>query len=264
MTAPPGPAALRWSELVGPAAPIEPDRAPRHRRDHAPAPAHAPRPSALAARWAREVLPLEGGTVLDVGCGAGRAALALVPPASELIGVDRDPDLLAAFADAARRAGVARRTVAGDWPDVAPDVPVADVVISHDVLYGVADVVPFVVALTARARLAVVVEVPARHPDVAWDAAWRALRDDEPAPRPDHVDLQAVVREIGLDPEVAVESAPPHHPPADPALRLAAARRRLGLAAERDGELGRWLADHEPHWVDEVAVLRWPGMAEPG
>ena len=42
-----------------------------------------------SARWAREVLPPAGGTVLDVGCGGGRASLVLVPPANELIGVDR-------------------------------------------------------------------------------------------------------------------------------------------------------------------------------
>ena len=38
-------------------------------------------PDSPAHQVARAALP-EGGSVLDVGCGGGRAALALVPPAS--------------------------------------------------------------------------------------------------------------------------------------------------------------------------------------
>src|SRR5512135_2791286 len=45
---------------------------------------------------AREALP-DGGSVLDVGCGAGAAARALVPPAGVLIGVDESAEMLAAF-----------------------------------------------------------------------------------------------------------------------------------------------------------------------
>jgi 2-polyprenyl-3-methyl-5-hydroxy-6-metoxy-1,4-benzoquinol methylase len=37
---------------------------------------------------ARELLPLEGGTVMDVGCGGGRSSLPLVPRATRIVGVD--------------------------------------------------------------------------------------------------------------------------------------------------------------------------------
>jgi SAM-dependent methyltransferase len=67
-----------------------------------------------SARWAREVLPPSGGTVLDVGCGGGRSALPLVPPATELIGVDTHQEMLDQFVAAAAAAGVARRTVLGE------------------------------------------------------------------------------------------------------------------------------------------------------
>ena len=60
---------------------------------------------------------------LDVGCGGGRSSLPLVPPASELIGVDRSGAMLDEFVAAASTAGVARRTVHGGWPDVAGHTP---------------------------------------------------------------------------------------------------------------------------------------------
>src|SRR5262249_53548699 len=81
-------------------------------------------PSRRLAREARA----DGGRVLDVGCGAGAASLALVPPAGWLIGVDSSPAMLAAFADACRRRRVPFQTVDGEWPMVASQVPVADVV----------------------------------------------------------------------------------------------------------------------------------------
>src|SRR5664279_3212777 len=45
---------------------------------------------------ASEVLPI-GGSVLDVGCGAGAGSLPLLDRAHQLIGVDASPDMLQAF-----------------------------------------------------------------------------------------------------------------------------------------------------------------------
>lgn len=64
----------------------------------------------------------DGGSVLDVGTGGGRGSLPLAPPATLVIGVDPSPDLLAVFAKAAERLGVAYRTVQGPWPAVASEV----------------------------------------------------------------------------------------------------------------------------------------------
>ena len=217
-----------------------------------------------SARWAREVLPPQGGTVLDVGCGGGRSALPLVPPASELIGVDRSAAMLDEFVRAAESAGVARRTVHGAWPEVAPVTPIADVVICHHVVYDVGDIVPFLWALTDHARLAVVLELPVRHPMSVWSAAWRHFWGVERPDGPTHLDLVAVLREIGLDPEVAVGPRRPLSTAAsDPDSLVATARRRLCLPAERDAEVAAWLDEHPPDWVAEVATVRWAGEARP-
>ena len=49
--------------------------------------------STASSPFEREVLPPDG-SVLDVGCGGGRASLALVPPAARIIGVDQSADML--------------------------------------------------------------------------------------------------------------------------------------------------------------------------
>ena len=216
-----------------------------------------------SARWAREVLPPFGGTVLDVGCGGGRSVAPLIPPATEVIGVDRTGAMLDAFVDAAMRAGVARRTVHGVWPDVMATTPAADVAICHHVLYDVADVVPFLVALTARARLAVVVEIPVRHPMTAWNEGFEHFWELDRPDGPTHLDLLAVLRELGLEPEYTIS---PRRTlsrfGAEPDNLPAVARRRLALPPDRDAELAAWLDDHPPPFVADVATIRWPGDAD--
>lgn len=215
-----------------------------------------------SARWAREVLPPVGGTVLDVGCGGGRSSLTLVPPATELIGVDTDATMLERFTRAAAAAGVARRTVLGSWPEVAPAAPRADVVVCHHVAYNVAELAPFLLALTDHARLAVVVELPLAHPMSAWSDAWRHFWGLERPDGPTADDFVAVARELGLDPEVSVgERGALSRAAADPEVFVSTTRRRLCLPADRDTELAEWLAANPPPFVDRVATVRWPGGA---
>ena len=215
-----------------------------------------------SARWAREVLPPVGGTVLDVGCGGGRSSLTLVPPASELIGVDRSGAMLDRFVQAATLAGVARRTVHGSWPEVAAVTPVADVVVCHHVLYDVQDLIPFVMALTDHAQLAVVVEIPTCHPMSALSPAFRHFWKLERPDGPTHRDLVAVLDQLGLQPEFTTSprAALPAYA-ADPDKLLSMTRRRLCLGADRDEELAEWLEANPLPWPDTVATVRWPGSA---
>jgi len=199
-----------------------------------------------------------GGSVLDVGCGDGRSSLALVPPANELVGVDPSGALLDRFIAAATDAGVARRTVHGGWPEVAPFTPIADVVVCHHVVYGVADIVPFVLALTDHARLAVVVELSALHPFTPWREGWRHFWGADLPAGPTAVDFVAVVRELGFDPEHVSQQLTP--PPGD--SPVANARRRLCLPPERERELADWLEAHPPRGAKGVVTVRWPGAAE--
>lgn len=263
------PAAERWAaQLAGWGVPQEIlDQAPESPWFHDPNRFDVDetlRRDTVSSRWAREVLPPLGGTVLDVGCGGGRSSLPLVPPATELIGVDTSGAMLDRYVSAAAAAGVARRTVHGDWPDVAGHTPVADVVVCHHVVYNVADILPFVMALTDHARLAVVVELPASHPMSAWSDAWRQFWGVVRPTGPTADDFIAVLREVGVDPEIEVSRrASLSGPAADSDAFVPTARRRLCLPESRDEELGAWLEAHPPAFVEQVVTVRWPGAAEP-
>ena len=213
-----------------------------------------------AAEIARTVLPARGGSVLDVGCGGGRAAMSLVPPAEQVIGVDQNPSMLEEFARAA--AGARVTTIEGRWPEVANVTPVADVVVCHNVAYNVADIEPFLLALTDHARLAVVLVLPPRHPLSAWNDAWRHFWGLERPTEPTADDLAEVLAGLGLDAERWDVARPPlARATADIASRVPSARRRLCLTADRDEELAAYLDAHEPAWSDTDVVFRWPGAA---
>lgn len=153
-------------------------------------------PPTTTHRRAAEALPA-GGSVLDVGCGGGAGSLPLADRAGLLIGADQSPDMLAAFADAAGRVGARFATVEGGWPDAADRAPVADVVVCLHVVYNVAELAPFVEALTAHARHRVVLELPTRHP-LAWLAPyWRAVHDLDRPDGPTATDAMAVIADLG-------------------------------------------------------------------
>lgn len=218
---------------------------------------------APAATIARAVLPPVDATVLDVGCGGGRAAMALVPPAVHVIGVDENPAMLAEFVRAAATTGAQSSTIEGRWPDVAAETPVADVVVCHHVAYNIADIEPFLLALTAHARLAVVLVLPPRHPQTAFNDAWRHFWRIERPTGPTADDLAEVLSGLGLEAERwSVPRPPLARATDDPATRVASTRRRLCLTEDRDPEIAAFLADHEPAWADVNVVFRWPGGAD--
>lgn len=213
-----------------------------------------------SARVAAEILPM-GGSVLDVGCGGGRAAMAVVPPASHVIGVDNDSAMLVAFRDAANRLGATSQTLAGTWPDVAEQTPAADVVVCHHVAYNVADIEPFIRALTTHARVGVVLVLPLLHPMSCWNRAWEHFwgleRPDGPTSDDfvDVLDALDIVAERWEMPRPDTSS----HADRDLAQVAADACRRLCLGPERLDDMARFIAANEPDWVRSHTVLRWPG-----
>src|SRR5919108_173728 len=58
----------------------------------------------------------DGGSVLDVGAGAGAASLPLAGKAGRLVGVDESPEMVEAFLAAAARAGGRAAGVQGRRP----------------------------------------------------------------------------------------------------------------------------------------------------
>jgi SAM-dependent methyltransferase len=211
-----------------------------------------------------EALP-PSGSVLDVGCGAGAAGLALAPPAGHVVGVDPSAAMLEAFASRAEALGVDHGEVRGSWPDVAGGVEPADVVVCHHVVYNVADLGPFFAALTGRARALVVVELTAEHP-MAWTRPlWRALHWLDRPFEPLAGDAVAVARELGLEPSVerwdktfAVDVTGGED-------QVAVVRRRLCLPATQEADVAWALERWPPPERRAVVTLTWPGGgADPG
>jgi SAM-dependent methyltransferase len=253
-------AADRWRELQeargippeilaqAPASPWQHD--PRH--FGAPAePEHTPSRHAALALLSQGGARGTGPIVLDVGCGGGRASLAVADHAETLIGVDHNPGMLEVFAADCEARGVDFRTVLGEWPAVLDEVGIADTVVCHHVGYNTVEFPPFLVGLTVVARRGVVMELTEQHP-MAWlDPLWlrfHGLRREPPATVDDAV---AVLTEIGLTPEVTRWERTPQ-PPHDPEW----VAKRLCLPAERAPEVADALAQIPPR-PRAVATLTW-------
>ncbi len=219
-------------------------QAPESPWGHVPAMFRAPAPAGVRSRateLALAVLP-EGGSVLDVGCGGGAAAFALVPPAGQVVGVDESAGMLELFAATAAERGVAAQTFLGRWPDVAAGVPEADVVVCHNVFYNVADLVEVARALDAHTRSRVVAELTTVHGMTRFGPLWRHFWGLERPAGPTAELARDVLVEAGL--AATLELAPSTRAVStaadDPAARaamVAFVRRTLCLPAERDPEV---------------------------
>jgi SAM-dependent methyltransferase len=142
-----------------------------------------------------------GGSVLDVGAGAGAGSLPL-RGMTELVAVDMQQEMLEELLTRANKRGLSTTAVVGRWPEVAPRTPAADVVVCHHVLYNVPDIVPFVRALDQHARRRVVLELTAAHPLSGLNPLWRHFHQLQRPERPKWQDAVAALHAAGLDPRV--------------------------------------------------------------
>jgi SAM-dependent methyltransferase len=141
--------------------------------------------------------------VVDVGAGAGRFALGLAPRVSTVTAVDPSAGMLRQLRRRARALGVGNiRCVRGRWEDV--DVRPADFAFSAYVLPLVEDAVPFLERLDASARRSAAVVLSAVSGDAVWDVLWRHFHGGPRSPGPTWLDAVALLRELGMDPEVEV------------------------------------------------------------
>lgn len=218
----------------------------------------ANQPVRPSRRRALEALP-DGGSVLDVGVGGGASSLGLAPRVATITGVDSSQGMLDLFQVSARDAGVAPRTVLGTWPEIAPDVEPADVAVCHHALYHAAEIEESLLALTARARSRVVIEVSTQMPLARLDPLWETFHGTQ---RPDcrvADELCAVLAGVGLAVE-REDSVLPARSPNASAEMVAFLRRRLCVGSDRDPEIEAYLQDLQPT-PQTVVALWWPGAA---
>jgi SAM-dependent methyltransferase len=254
--------AERWRRL------LEARAIPEHVLAAAPADPHRQPPERFAApevpddtpsRRAGLALLEPAGTVLDVGCGAGAASLALCPPATHVTGLDDATDMLAAFTRACLERDVPWQAVLGTWPGAAADAGRADVVLAHHVVYNAPDLDAFVAALDAAALRGVVMELTDQHP-LAWlDPLWRRFHGVERPPPPTADDALAVITDVlGVAPTVTRWTGErPRGTRIPGGERLGLLCQRLCLPESRADEVADAVAELGPARSEKVTVS-WP------
>ena len=177
------------------------------------------------------------GSVLDIGSGAGAACLPLLPRTTALLAVDADDGMLRLLADRTSARGVTASCVTGRWPQVAAQVPSADVVTCHHVLYNVPDLEPFVAALTARAGRLVVVEITNVHPLTSLNELWLRFHGLARPGGPTGDDVLAILTAMGLAVGHERWSRPARAEYASFAELIDVTRRRLCLPSGRAADV---------------------------
>jgi len=200
------------------------------------------------------------GSVLDVGAGAGAACLPLAARTTALTAVDADQEMLSLLTERARAAGLDPRTVTGRWPDVAGQVPPADLVTCHNVLYNVPDLGPFIEALTRHARRQVVVELTAEHPLIALNPLWLRFHGLTRPERPTAADVLAILDATGLRARHTEWNRPGEADYTTLSELADVTRRRLCLPPERTDEVAAALQD-AGHGQGQPADLGTSGRA---
>jgi SAM-dependent methyltransferase len=134
--------------------------------------------------------------VIDVGAGTGRHAVPLAARCARVIAVEPSAAMRDQLAARVAQADVINVDVVPDaWP--AARCPVADVVYSSHVLYGVCDVAAFLDAMTRAARRRCVLLLGLRAPSSGLDALWAAVRGAPRPPRPAALEALAVLHQLG-------------------------------------------------------------------
>lgn len=212
-------------------------------------------PDSPSHQRAREAMPI-GGSVLDIGCGGGIAAFAIAPPAGTLIGVDHQDEMLKMFAESANAKGFEHQEVLGDWPDISPQTPKADVATCHHVAYNVAQIEPFLNALDSHATKRVVIELPRQHPLSSMRKAWKTFWDLDRPVNPTPQDLIEVLKEMGISASLELWQGPKLRPiPIEDEIRFL--RIRLCLDDSRDSDLRDFIEAQEPMESRALATIWW-------
>jgi hypothetical protein len=178
--------------------------------------------------------------------------------------------MLGLLAARAAEAGLAARMVHGRWPDVAAQVPPADVVTCHHVVFNVPDLGPFLEALTAHARRRVVIETAAAHPLTSLNPLWLRFHGLKRPDRPTAGDTLAILAAMGRNPGHTEWSRPAEADYRSMAELVEVTRRRLCLPPERAAEVEAALVElgikpGQPRDLGssgrDVVTIWWEGIA---
>lgn len=167
----------------------------------------------LVSGWLRP-----DSTVLDVGGGGGRYALPFALKCREVTVVEPSPAMVSVLQASAKDAAIENvRIVEQGWEEA--EVEKHSVVFCANVLYGVADIEPFVRKLQDSASEIVAVVVYYDAPMSMMSPLWKAVHQEERISLPALPELLPVLWEMEIHPNV--NTLPGAVRPSAPTLEIA-------------------------------------------
>ena len=147
-------------------------------------------------------------SVLDVGAGSGRFALALAPLVRQVIAVEPNVAMLDYLRQDARTLNLSNiACYQTAWQD-APDDLRADIVICSHVLYPIRDIAPFLAKLQRAARQRCYIYMRAIPIDALTAHLWQHFHGDERRFTPVSIHALDVLFEMGIYANVEMVSLP--------------------------------------------------------
>lgn len=147
-------------------------------------------------------------SVLDVGAGSGRFALALAPLVRQVIAVEPNAPMLEYLRQDAAALNITNISYSQNtWQD-APDDLQADIVICSHVLYPIRDIVPFLAKLKHAARQRCYIYMRATPIDALTAHLWQHFHGDERCFPPGYTHALDVLYEMGIFANVEMVTLP--------------------------------------------------------
>jgi 2-polyprenyl-3-methyl-5-hydroxy-6-metoxy-1,4-benzoquinol methylase len=191
-------------------------------------------------------------TVLDVGGGAGRYALPMALRAKHVTVVDPSPSMLDALKRSADEADITNvSAVSANWEDA--EVEPADIAFCANVVYGVADIEPFVRKMERHARDRVAILLFMDAPLSRMSPIWEAVHGEKRIDMPGLPELLPVLWEMGIFPSVEMMPAASGGTRVMPSIDVALAIARHFLYIEAGSDKDRRLQEVAPKFVLETA-----------
>ena len=208
-------------------------------------------------------------SVLDVGAGTGRFALALAPYARQVTALEPNAAMLSYLRQEVEACGVTNLvTVQSTWEDAPADLW-ADVVLCSHVLYPILDIEPFLKKLHAASKQACYLYLRAASLDTITAPLWQHFHGDERHFTPGYIHALDVLYELGIYAQVETVTAPFSW--SYPSLQDAEDELMEQLILEESTQTRRelrellenWLikgddqSRHSPEWQSTLAILWW-------
>jgi SAM-dependent methyltransferase len=147
-------------------------------------------------------------TILDVGAGTGRFALALAPLVQHVTAVEPNAAMLGYLQqDAAERQLSNISYIPATWQD-APDDLTADIVICSHVLYSIRDVDTFLTKMRKATRQSCYVYMRATHFDQISSPLWQHFHGMKRLPMPSYIYALDVMYDMGIYADVEIVDLP--------------------------------------------------------